>query len=405
MKYTNVPQLASRLREISPSATLTLAQKAREMADAGTDVVSLTAGEPDFRPAPHILAALQEAIAAGHTRYTAVNGIPELRDAIARRYRALDGLEYEQNELIVSSGAKQSLYNAVQCLIEPGTEAVMIGPYWLSYRDMTVLAGGTPVVVEAEEASGYTADPAKLDAAINAKTRLLFLNSPSNPTGAAYSAFQLKAIADVLRRHPQVTVISDEIYRRFVYDNAAETSLLRVAPDLQDRTIVVDGCSKTYAMTGLRIGWAAGPRNVISAMARLQGQSTSCAATPSQHAAIAALDGDQTWVAEMVETFDVRRRFTVGRLRAIPGVTCFDPPGAFYAFPGFEAYVGRRLPDGTEIRDAFTISAHLLHDHGLVVVPGKPFGAPMHLRLSFATDMAALAKGLDRLHAALAAVI
>jgi aspartate aminotransferase len=246
--------------------------------------------------------------------------------------------------------------------------------------------------------------PSQLEHAISPRTRLLVLNSPSNPAGATYGKAELLAIAEVLRRHPEITVISDEIYRRFTFTDEGYSALLGVAPDLQDRVLLVDGCSKTYAMTGFRIGWASGPRNLISAMGRIQGQTTSNPCTPAQYAALAAINQDQTWVDEMIEAFDVRRRFVIGRLGRLPGVRCFDPRGAFYVFPNFSAFVGRRLPDDTEIRDAFTLTAHLLHEHHLVVVPGKPFGAADHLRISFATGMETLAKGLDRLQVALSQI-
>jgi aspartate aminotransferase len=404
VKYQNIPKLASRLRDVSPSATLSLAQKAREMAAAGHDVVSLTAGEPDFPTAPHVIEAAKRALDRGETRYTAVTGTPELREAIQRRILEDDGIRYELNEIIVSSGAKQSIYNAIQSLLEPGDEAILIAPYWLSYRDMVNLVGGVPVVIETEAERGFLVGAAELESRITPRTRLLVLNSPSNPAGAAYGADPLRAIAELLRRHPEISILSDEIYRRFTYGGEGYASLLRVAPDLQDRVLMVDGCSKTYAMTGFRLGWAAGPRNLISAMGRVQGQTTSNPCSISQAAALAALTGDQSTVAEMVEAFDVRRRFVVGRLRRLPGVRCFDPRGAFYVFPSLAEFVGRRLPDGTEIRDAFTLTAHLLHDHHLVVVPGKPFGAADHLRISFASGMETLTKGLDRLQIALSQV-
>jgi aspartate aminotransferase len=395
-------KLAKRLSAVAPSATLTLAAKAKEMAAAGKDVVSLTAGEPDFLPPQHVIDAMKASLDRGETKYTAVQGIAELRRAIAK-YSSRGELRYDENDVVVSTGAKQSIFNAVLSLIEEGDQAVVIAPYWLSYADMIRLAGGEVVTVETEESDGFCADPERLARAITSRTRLLFLNSPSNPAGAVYSRAELEAIAGVLRKHPQVVVISDDIYCRVVFEGTAAT-LLEVAPDLKDRTLIVDGCSKTYAMTGLRIGWAVGPKPLIGAINKLQGQSTSNACVSAQWGAVAALTGDQSALKQMVEAFDARRRFIVGRLSAIPNVTCFDPKGAFYVFPNLSAYVGRRLPDGSEVDDAFSICAHLLHDHALVVVPGGPFGAKNNIRLSFATDMETIARGVDRLRTALLAL-
>lgn len=394
-------RLSSRLSRVAPSATLTLAAKAKAMKAAGQDVVSLTAGEPDFPTPPHIIAAIHRSLDRGDTTYTAVGGVPELREAVAAHH-SRDDVKYSAEEVVVSTGAKQSLYGALQCLLDPGDKGVIIAPYWLSYADMIRVADGEVEIVQTDESTGFLAAPDRLDAAL-AGARVLLLNSPSNPSGALYSAEQMSAIADVLRKHPDVVVIADEIYDRFVYGDAKFTSILDVAPDLASRTLLVNGCSKTYAMTGLRIGWACGPKPLIGALTRLQGQSTSNASAPMQHGALAAITGDQRPVEEMVRAFDIRRRFVVGRLEAIPGVTCFDPAGAFYVLPNLSSYVGRTLPDGSPIDDTFPITAHLLHDHGLVVVPGGPFGAPNHIRLSFATDMEQLTKGLDRLRDALVA--
>ncbi|MCK6550899.1 pyridoxal phosphate-dependent aminotransferase [Myxococcota bacterium] len=396
-------RLTRRSTRIVPPATLALAERGRQLAAEGRDVISLTTGEPDFSPPPHVVAAMKDALDAGHTRYTAVAGIPELRAAIARFYEAR-GHRYDPAEVIVSTGAKQSIHNAVLATIEDGDEAVIVAPYWLSYVDMVRLAGGQPVIVETREDEGFVVRASALADAITDKTRLVFLNSPSNPAGAVLSRDDLGAIAEVLRRHPQLTIISDEIYDCFVYGGREAPSILDVAPDLADRTLLVNGCSKRYAMTGLRIGWAAGPRTLISAMARLQGQATSNPNTISQLGALAALTGDQSFVSTMFDAFDTRRRFVVGRLGAIPGLTCFDPRGAFYVLPSVAGLVGRRLPDGTEIQDAVSVTAYLLHEHSLVVIPGGPFGAPSHFRISFATDLDTLAKGLERLRVALTAL-
>lgn len=392
-------RIARRLANVAPSATLALAEKARELSAAGKDIVNLTAGEPDFPVPAHVQEALFKAVRDGETRYTAVTGILPLREAIAGIYRAR-GLTVGPGEVVVSTGAKQSIYGAAMALLEPGDEAILFAPYWLSYADIVRLAEATPVVVAGDEDRGFLVSPEALAGAITPKTRLLILNSPSNPAGAVYDRAALNGLAEVLRRHPEITILSDEIYERFVYGGQANVTLLEVAPDLAPRTVIVSGCSKTYAMTGLRIGWAVGPKLLISALGKVQGQSTSSPVAPTQWAALAALTGDQSPVERMVEAFDTRRRFVMGRLLGLPHVTCFDPRGAFYVLPNFSAHVGRRLPDGSPIDDAYALSAHLLHDHGLVVVPGGPFGAKNHLRLSFSYDLPTLAKGLDRLQAA-----
>lgn len=391
-------RLAKRLSKIAPSATLTLSQKAKEMRAQGLDVVALTAGEPDFPTAPHIIEAIKASLDRGDTRYVAVGGIVELRDEVAKQ-TSTDDVTYDASQVVISTGAKQSLFGALQCLIDPGDRGVVIAPYWLSYADMIRVAGGEVTVVDTEEIDGFVVQPGKLDQALEG-ARVLILNSPSNPSGAVYSKDALERIAEVLRKHPDVTILADEIYHRFVYEGSF-VSLLDVAPDLAPRTLVVNGCSKTYAMTGLRIGWGVGPKPLVGAMTRLQGQSTSNASAPMQWGALAAITGDQTPVEEMVKAFDVRRRFVTGRLNAMPGVTCAQPAGAFYVLPSLSAYVGRSLPDGSEIDDAYSITAHLLHDHQLVVVPGGPFGAKNNVRLSFAADMDTLTAGLDRLAKAL----
>lgn len=393
-------RLARRMDGVAPSATLALAEKARQLQARGLNVVSLTAGEPDRSPAPPILEALAAAAHAGQTRYTAVAGIEPLRRAIAEDLRARSGLDYELGQIVVSTGAKQAIYNALQALLDPGDEVAFAAPYWLSYRDMSLLAEGVPVVVETSFEDGFVLRPEALDRSLGPKTKALILNSPNNPTGGAYRRAELEAIAEVLRRHPGVYVIADEIYRRFVYEPDADGSLLEVAPDLAERAIVIDGCSKTYAMTGLRIGWAAGPKPVIGAMSTLQGQSTSNACSTSQHAALAALTGSQAWVQEMVTTFDVRRRGVTEALSKIPGLRSLLPRGAFYAFPDVSGLVGRRSPGGRTITDGTSFAEYLLEEHQLAVVPGAPFGAPNHVRLSYATDMATIDEGLGRLQAA-----
>jgi aspartate aminotransferase len=289
-------------------------------------------------------------------------------------------------------------------LLEPGEEAVIPSPFWVSYSDIVRFAGAKPVVIQTKEQDGFVLQPDALEAAITAKTRLVFLNSPTNPTGAVYSAGEMSKLAEVLAKHPEIVVIADEIYDSFVYGGEKYVSLLEVAPEMRERIVRINGCSKRYAMTGLRLGWAAGPRRLISAVGRIQGLVTSNANVAAQKGALAAVSGDQTFVKEMTEAFDARRKFVIGRLAGIPGVTCFEPKGAFYAFPNLSQYIGRRLPDGSTVDDTFSITAHLLHEHALVVVPGGVFGSTDHIRISFATTMEALAKGLERLRTALVAI-
>ncbi|MBK8014745.1 MAG: 16S rRNA (guanine(966)-N(2))-methyltransferase RsmD [Deltaproteobacteria bacterium] len=396
-------RIAQRLGAVAPSATLTLNQKAKDLRAQGKDVVALTAGEPDFATAPSIIEAINRSLERGDTRYVAVSGVEELRKAISKHYEAT-GLAYAPSEIVVSTGAKQALFNAMLCLIEPGDEAIVIAPYWLSYADMVRVAGGEVVTIATAEAAGFLATPAQLEAAITPNTRVLFLNSPSNPAGAVYGRAELEGLAEVLRRHPQVAIISDEIYDRFVYGGQDCPSILAVAPDLKPRTLVVNGCSKTYAMTGLRLGWAAGPKDIIEAMSTIQGQSTSNACAPIQFGAVEAITGDQSIVATMVRAFDERRAFVVEKLRAIKGVRCFDPKGAFYVFPNLEAYVGKKLPNGKTVANADTLAEYLVESQNLVVIPGEPFGAPNNVRLSFATDMATLEKGITRLKQGLEAL-
>lgn len=389
-------KLADRMSTVAPSATLALTQKAAQLRAAGRDVVSLTAGEPDAAPAPHILAAVEEALKAGYTRYTPVAGLPEVKAAVAR-YHSKPGREVTPDQVIVSTGAKQTIFNTALATLDPGAEAVFLAPYWVSYPDMVRIAGGVPKSVPTRPDAGFTVDPAVLAEAFGDRTRLFLLNSPSNPTGAVYDEGELRRIADVLRSHPDVTIVADEIYDRFTYDGAHFVSLLDVAPDLADRTLVVNGCSKTYAMTGLRIGWGVGPEPLIKALAKLQGQSTSNASAPMQWAAKAALEGDQRWVDDMLENFDARRRFVVERLSAMSGVSCPAPRGAFYAFPNVAPLLERDLPDGDPVQDVAGLCEYLVERYSLVVVPGAPFGAPEHLRLSYATDMDTLDRGLTRM--------
>jgi aspartate aminotransferase len=389
-------KLADRLSTVAPSATLAMAQKARDMKAKGRDVVSLTTGEPDFPPPEHVVAAIHKALVDGYTRYTPVAGLPELVEAIRVHYAA-DGLSFASNQVLVSSGAKQAVFNAAMAVLNPGDEAVVQAPYWVSYPDIVRIAEATPVTAVGTQADGFVVRPEVLEAALSPRTRLVILNSPSNPSGGVYSRADLVATAEVLRRFPDAVIISDEIYDRFLYEGTERVSLLQVAPDLADRTVVVNGCSKTYAMTGLRLGWAVGPRPLIAAMNILQGQSTSNASAPIQMGAVAALTGSLEPVERMLAAFDERRRFVVDKLQHFKGVTCFDPRGAFYAFPDVSGLFGKARPDGRVVADADDVTEYLLEQYAVVVVPGGPFGAPKHIRLSYATDRETLDRALTRM--------
>ncbi|MCA9550316.1 MAG: pyridoxal phosphate-dependent aminotransferase [Myxococcales bacterium] len=389
-------KLADRLSTVAPSATLAMAQKARDMKAKGRDVVSLTTGEPDFPPPDHVIEAIHKALTDGYTRYTPVGGLPELVEVIRAHY-ANKGLSLASNQVVVSAGAKQAVFNVAMAVLNPGDEAVVLAPYWVSYPDIIRIAEATPVTAVGTQDDGFVVRPEVLDAAMTDKTRLVILNSPSNPTGGVYSRADLEATAEVLRRYPNAVIISDEIYDRFLYEGAEQISLLEVAPDLEDRTVVVNGCSKTFAMTGLRLGWAVGPKPLIAAMNMLQGQSTSNASAPIQMGGVAALTGDPGPVERMLAAFDRRRRFIVDKLRHFKGVTCFDPRGAFYAFPDVSGLFGKARPDGTVVKDADDLSDYLLEQYAVVVVPGAPFGAPNHVRLSYATDEDTLDRALTRM--------
>ncbi len=393
-------KLAARMASIAPSATLALNAEAQALRAQGRDVVSLTAGEPDFPCPGHIVEALVQAARDGATRYTPVAGIPQARSAVAERYRPL--LSVETDNVILTAGGKQALFNAMQCLLDPGDEVITPAPYWLSYRDMTMIAEGRFVPIETNESTDFLMSASDLEAKISSRTKLVVLNSPSNPTGALYGREELASLLDVIRAHPQVVLVFDEIYDQIVYPPATFVSPLDLAPDLADRMVVINGGSKTYAMTGLRIGWALAPKDLIKAMSKIQGQSTSNPSAPVQHALVAALQGDQSVVEVMRAAFEVRRDRVGELLAATDGVHCFTPRGAFYAFPNVAAHLGKTSSSGAVIHSAAELCTHLLEACDLVVVPGNPFGAPTNVRLSFATEPEIIERGLERFAAGLA---
>ena len=386
-------ELSARARSIKPSATITVTARAAELSAQGHDIVALGSGEPDFDTPQHIKDAAKQAIDAGITKYTAVDGTPEVRAAICRKLARDNQLDYESSQIIVSNGAKHSLNNVILALVGPGDEVIVPAPYWVSYPDMVKLADGTPVIVPAGIESEFKMTPAQLDAAITAKTKLLLLNSPSNPTGVCYSRKDWEGLGEVLRRHPHVMIATDDIYELIYWSDEPFCNLVMACPELYDRTVVINGMSKGYAMTGWRIGYTAANHDLTKAMKKIQGQMTSGASSISQAATVAALDGDQQCVADMGKVFKQRHDFVVERLNRGNGVRCLEAQGAFYAFPDVRGAM--EALDG--IDNDVQLAEHLIENAGVALVPGSAFGAPGHLRLSFATSNENLEKALDRL--------
>jgi aspartate aminotransferase len=385
--------LSERLKAVKPSPTLAVAAKAAALKAQGKDVVGLGTGEPDFDTPEHIKEAAIAAIRQGATKYTPVDGTPGLKQAIIEKFRRDNGLEYEPEQILVSCGGKQSFYNLCQALLNPGDEVVIPAPYWVSYPDMVLLAGGRPVILATSIQQNLKVTPEQLRAAISARTRLVVINSPSNPTGVAYTRAELEALAQVLREFPQVLVATDDMYEHILWSKEGFHNILNVAPELYDRTVVLNGVSKAYAMTGWRIGYAGGPAALIAGMKKVQSQSTSNPAAPSQAAAEAALRGDQKCVGDMVKAFRKRHDYVLQRLRAMPGVTCLPSDGTFYSFPCVQSIIDA-LPD---IENDVDFAAYLLEKVGLALVPGSAFGAEGHVRLSFAASQDVLESALNRL--------
>lgn len=391
--------LSPRLGPIAPSATMAIDARQKAMRRQGLPVLSFGAGEPDFPTPEPIAEAGVAAIHDGHTKYTAVNGIPELREAIAGRLRDDLGLHYSAEQIVVTNGAKEALYNTFQALLAPGDEVIVPAPYWVSYEAQILLAGGVPVIVPTDEEHGFKLQPEQLRAHLTPRTRLLVLNTPCNPTGAVYSAAELRALGEALR-DTSVGVVSDEIYQRISY-NGPSPSFPASAPDLFDRTILINGASKAYSMTGWRIGFAAGPIEAIRAMNTIQSHSTSNANSIAQYAALEAFHGPQDEVDRMAEAFRERRDVIVGLLNQIPGIRCASPDGAFYAFPNVKAALGRTLK-GTRIDSSLDLATYLLESVYVATVPGEAFGTPGYLRMSYACSMSTIREGLSRIAAALA---
>jgi len=392
--------IAERLSRIKPSPTIAVTQKARELKAAGRDVIGLGAGEPDFDTPDNIKEAAIAAIRAGQTKYTAVDGTPELKQAIAGKFSRENGLDYEPAQITVGTGGKQVLYNALMATLDPGDEVVIPAPYWVSYPDMVLLAEGTPVFVSCGQNHGFKLQPEMLDQAITDKTKWLILNSPSNPTGAAYSAEELKALSDVLLRHPHVWVLTDDMYEHLVYDGFQFATPAAVEPALYERTLTVNGVSKAYAMTGWRIGYGGGPVELIKAMAKVQSQSTSNPSSISQAAAVEALSGPQDYIAERSAIFKERRDTVLEMLNDCPGLHCHKPEGAFYVYPSCAGVIGKRTPAGGEIRGDGDFVTYLLDQVGVAAVQGEAFGLSPHFRISYATSTEALVEACKRIKTA-----
>lgn len=396
-------KLAERVSRIKPSATLTINSKAKALKQSGVHVVNFGVGEPDFDTPSHIQEAAVESMRNGQTRYTAVGGIDELKDAVCRDIENGYGLTYKRENVLISCGGKHALYNLFQAVLDPGDEVIIPSPYWVSYPDMVELAGAVPVAVPCSEQNAFKLQPEQLEKAITSRTRLFIINSPSNPTGTHYTASDLKGLAEVLARHPGVLIASDDIYCRILFGGREWTNLAMVDERMIDRCFIINGVSKTYCMTGWRIGYLIGNEEVIRAATKIQGQSTSNPTSISQYASLAALNGDRLLIDEMVRTFEERSRYVLARIGELHGVTCPTPAGAFYVFPNFSAYFGRKV-QGASIANSVDLADYLMEKAHVAVVPGSPFGEDRCIRISYALSMDDLKEGFDRIGAALAAL-
>ncbi|HWQ85318.1 pyridoxal phosphate-dependent aminotransferase [Brevundimonas sp.] len=388
---------SSALARVKPSATLAVTARARELKREGRDVIGLGAGEPDFDTPENVKEAAIAAIRRGETKYTDVDGIPELKAAVAAKFARENGLVYGVNQIHVAPGGKTVIYNALLATLSPGDEVIVPAPYWVSYPDMVLLAGGEPVTVVGHEADGFKLKPEALEAAITPRTKWLILNSPSNPTGAAYTGAELEGLAAVLRCHPQVWVMTDDMYEHLIYGDFDYKTIAQVAPDLYERTLTVNGVSKAYAMTGWRIGYAGGPKPLIDLMRKVAGQTTSNPSSVSQWAAVEALNGQQDFIAERAKHFEARRDLVVSMLNQATGIRCATPEGAFYVYPSIEGLIGKRTGDGTVIDTDDTFATALLDAEGVAVVQGSAFGLSPYFRISYATSESVLEEACRRI--------
>ncbi|PHR63498.1 MAG: aspartate aminotransferase [Idiomarina sp.] len=390
MKY----QLSDRVNAIQPSPTLAVSQKAAELKAAGHDVIGLGVGEPDFDTPEFVKTAAKAAIDAGHTKYTAVDGIPQLKQAVVDKFKRDNGLTYETSEILISAGGKHSIFNLLSAWLNPGDEVLVPAPYWVSYPDMSILVGAVPKFIEAGIEQRYKITAEQLAAAITPKTRLMFLNSPSNPTGTAYTKAELESLAEVLRRHPQVLIATDDMYEHILWSDESFHNIAMVAPDLKDRIVILSGVSKAYAMTGWRIGYAAGPKPLIAAMKKIQSQSTSNPASISQWAALAALEGDQSCITDMVKAFKQRHDYLVEALNEVPGMKCIAGDGTFYTFANIDELISQKGASSD-----VELCEMILNEAKVALVPGTAFGAPGHCRFSFACSLDTLKEAVKRIKA------
>ncbi|ODT83601.1 MAG: aspartate aminotransferase [Pelagibacterium sp. SCN 64-44] len=389
--------LADALARVAPSATVAISQKARVMAEEGRDIIALSAGEPDFNTPLHVRDAAKKAMDEGKTRYTNVDGIPELKEAVAAKFRRDNGLDVTAADCFVGSGGKQIIFNALMATLNPGDEVVVPVPYWVSYPEIVRLCGAEPVFAHADASTGFKLRPEVLEAAITPATKWLILNTPSNPSGAAYTADELRGLADVLLAHPHVHILTDDIYEVLVYDGGRFATIAQVEPALQARTLTMNGVSKSHAMTGWRIGYCTGPRPLLAAMTKLQGQSTTNASSISQWAAVAALNGPQDFLKDWLEVFQARRDLVVAGLNANTGLDCLTPEGAFYAFPSCQRLLGKTSAGGKALGNDEDFVMALLEETGVALVHGAAFGLPGHFRLSYAASNAQLEEAVRRI--------
>jgi aspartate aminotransferase len=395
--HRTVSLTAERLDRVSPSQTIAISSKARALKAAGRDIISLSAGEPDFDTPSNIKAAAIRAIEAGETKYTDVAGTMALRQAVVAKFKRDSNLDYSPSEVMISTGGKQVIFNAMVATLNAGDEVIIPSPCWVSYPDIVALADGTPVIIPCSQNSSFKLRPEDLEAAITPKTKWLMLNSPSNPSGAAYTAAELRALAAVLLRHPHVWVMTDDIYEKLVYDDFEFATIAQVEPALRDRTLTVNGCSKAYAMTGWRIGFCGGPASLIRAMDKLQSQSTSNTSSISQAAAVEALNGPQGFLGKMTAVYKERRDLVVSMLNTAPGLNCHKPEGAFYVFPALHGCIGKTSRSGVAITDDESFVTALLEEEGVAAVHGSAFMYPGHFRVSYATDTESLRRACERI--------
>ncbi len=392
-----MPALSARLADVQVSASVVMGMKARELAAKGIKVVSLASGEPDFPTPDHAIEAAHQAALKGDTKYPPQGGTAAMKAAVIRKFKRDNGLDFTADEILVTNGGKQAIYNALMATLDPGDEVVIPAPYWISYADMAKVAGGVPVTVSCPQNNGFKLRPEDLEAAITPKTRWVMLNFPNNPTGAACSRAEMQELANVLLRHPHVWVMTDDMYEHLVYDGFEFCTIAEVEPRLRDRTLTVNGASKTYAMTGWRIGFCGGPSGLISAMFNMQGQATSGVSTIGQAAAAAALDGPQELVAERAAEYRIRRDFVVAELNKAPGIVCHKPEGAFYVFPNVSGVLGKTSAAGTRINNDTDFALALLEEAHVGVVQGAAYGMSPYIRISYATDMASLTEAMRRI--------